>query len=102
MEYHAWLIFFPYANNGHESDEQVKAMARRRMNDLRGERDPRTETIDIRPDGMKVYRIIGDPVAWRAWQAREGPNVLCSERPDWPTFPETYEPPQLRRMRGED
>lgn len=102
MEYHAWLVFVPSDNNRHESDETVKAIARHWMNTLPGERDTRTETVYTRPDGMKLYRIIGDTVAWRAWQAREGPNVLCSDRKDWPTFPDEWQPPQLKRMRGED
>lgn len=98
MQYHAWLIFAP----GDTDAERVTEAARHWMHDLPGERDPATETVDVRPDGMKLYRIVGDAVAWRAWQAREGQNVLCSERPDWPTFPDVNEPPQLRRMRGED
>ena len=97
MQYHAWLIFNP----GDTDASRVMEAARHWMSTLPGERDPRTEAIDTRPDGTKVYRIAGDVVAWRAWQAREGPCALCSERPEWPTFPVVYEPPQLKRMRGE-
>jgi hypothetical protein len=95
MEHHAWLIFIPSDHNGQESDERVKEIARHWMNDLPGERDPATETIDVRPDGMKVYRIVGDSVGWRAWMAREGPQALCSEHPEWEICSEVYEAPRL-------
>jgi len=98
MEHHAWLIFAP----GDTDAARVIEAARHTMASLHGELDPRTETVDVQPDGTVLYRIVGNAVAWREWMAREGLQALCSERPDWPTFQDALEPPQSQRMPEED
>lgn len=99
IEPQAWLMFCPDDHNGGLSDDEVKAIARAWMSDLPGARDLQTETIDVLPNGKKMYRVVADVVAWRAWQQREGWNCLYVERPPWKEPEPVWEPPTPRAIK---
>lgn len=97
IEPQAWLIFCPDDNNAGVPDDEVKAIARAWMSDLPGARDLQTETIDTMPTGKKVYRVVADVVAWRAWQKREGWSCPYAERPPWVEPERPVQQPTIQR-----